>query len=134
VQETLARVYYARKEPYMPLYGVLLRMLLYVLIGVLGVTVLRGFGAPMIAAAELSISVEALFLLVMLNRRIERKVWVLPAIGKGLLAAALSGAVTYALALFLPGPGYVTAMIGLAVGTFLAVVMVWSEARLLFKL
>ncbi len=134
VQETLARVYYARKEALMPLYGVILRILVYLLIGAVGVTVLRQAGAPMIAAAELSITVEALFLFLMLNRRIDRKVWILPAIGKGLLAALLSGVLTYALALYLPGPGYVTALVGMAAGTLLAVALVWSEARLLFRL
>jgi putative peptidoglycan lipid II flippase len=133
-QETLSRVFYARKEPLIPLFGVLLRLVIYLIIGISGVTILRMAGAPAIAAAELSISVEALFLLIALNRRVERKVWILPAIGKGLIAAVLSGAATYALALFLPGPGYVTALVGMAVGTLLALALVWSEARLLFRL
>jgi len=133
-QETLARVFYARKEPLIPLFGVMLRIFVYVVIGVVGVTILRQAGAPAIAAAELSISVEALFLLVVLNRRVERKVRVLPAIGKGLLASLACGAVTYALALYLPGPGYLTALAGMLVGTLLALGLVWSEARLLFRL
>ncbi len=134
VQETLARTFYARKEPFMPLFGVLARMVIYILIGLLGVTVFRGAGAPVIAAAELSLTAEAIFLLFFLNRRLERRVQVVPAIGKGLLAALLSGVVAYGLAVFLPGPGYLTALAGMAVGGALAVWLVWSEARLLFRL
>jgi peptidoglycan biosynthesis protein MviN/MurJ (putative lipid II flippase) len=134
VQETLARTFYARKEPFMPLYGVLTRMVIYILIGLLGVTVFRQLGAPMIAAAELSLTAEAIFLMIFLNRRLDRPVRVFPAIGKGLLAALLSGALAYGLAVFLPGPGYITALAGMAAGGALAVILVWSEARLLFRL
>ena len=134
VQETLARTFYARKEPLMPLYSVLVRLAVYITIGVLGVTIFRQFGAPMIAAAELSLTVEAIFLVNRLNKRLDRVVRVLPAIGKGLLAAILSGATAYGLAVFLPGPGYLTALAGMAVGGALAVWLVWSEARLLFRL
>lgn len=134
VQETMARTFYARKEPFMPLFGVLTRMAIYIVIGLLGVTVFRKAGAPVIAAAELSLTAEAIFLIIFLNRRLERQVRVLPAIGKGLLAAILSGATAYGLAVFLPGPGYLTSLAGMAVGGALAVWLVWSEARLLFRL
>jgi putative peptidoglycan lipid II flippase len=134
VQETMARTFYSRKEPLMPLFGVFVRIAIYILIGLLGVTAFRGVGAPVLAAAELSLTAEALFYLYFINRRLERRVQVLPAIGKGLLAALVSGAVTYGLAVFLPGPGYVTALAGMAVGGLLAVGLVWSEARLLFRL
>jgi putative peptidoglycan lipid II flippase len=134
VQETLARTFYARKEPFMPLFGVLARLLVYVLVGISGVTLFRAFGAPVIAAAELSLSVEAFFLLFLLNRRMEPRVSVLPAIGKGLLAALICGAVSYGLAVYLPGPGYLTALVGMAVGGLLALKIVWSEARLIFRL
>ncbi len=133
-QETLARTFYARKEPLMPLYGVLVRLVVYVVVGVSGVTLFRSAGAPVIAAAELSLSVEAVLLLIWLNQRGAPRVSVLPAVGKGLLAAVLSGGVTYGLAVYLPGPGYVTALIGMAAGGLLALAVVWSEARLLFKL
>jgi putative peptidoglycan lipid II flippase len=134
MQETLARAFYARKEPLMPLFGVLVRMTLYVTIGVGAVTVFRPFGAPALAAAELALTVEAAFLLTRLNHRLESPVRVLTAIGKGLAAALLSGIAAYGLAVYLPGPGYVTALIGMAVGGGLAVALVWSEVRLLFRL
>jgi peptidoglycan biosynthesis protein MviN/MurJ (putative lipid II flippase) len=134
VQETLARTFYARKEPMLPLYGVLARLVVYVLVGISGLALFPMAGAPLIAAAELSLSMEAFLLLFWLNRRIEPKVNVIMAIGKGLLAAVVSGCVSYALAVFLPGPGYLTALIGMAVGGLLALTLVWSEARLIFRL
>jgi putative peptidoglycan lipid II flippase len=133
-QETLARTFYARKEPFMPLFGVLTRMAIYIIIGLLGVMVFRQVGAPVIAAAELSLTAEAIFLFVFLSKRLERPVMVFPAIGKGLLAAVLSGVIAYGLAVFLPGPGLITALAGMAVGGAIAILLVWSEARLLFRL
>lgn len=134
LQETMARAFYARKEPLVPLWGVLVRMSVYIIVGALGVTVFRSVGAPVIAAAELSLTVEAIFLLTLLNRRIKHPLQVLPAAGKGLLAALLSGAAAYGLALWLPGPGYITALAGMAIGAAVAIAIVWSEARLLFRL
>jgi putative peptidoglycan lipid II flippase len=134
LQETLARTFYARKEPFMPLFGVLARIAIYIVIGLLGVTVFHQAGAPVIAAAELSLTAEAIFLMIFLNKRLERQVQVFPAIGKGLLAALFSGIIAYGLAVFLPEPGYITALAGMAVGGALAILLVWSEARLLFRL
>jgi putative peptidoglycan lipid II flippase len=139
LQETLSRSFYARKEPFMPLWGVLVRMVVYIALGISGVTVFRSVGAPVIAAAELAITVEAIFMLVMLNRRIKTEtdapiIRPLTAMGKGLAAALVSGAVAYGLAVYLPGPGYLTALIGMAIGGVLAVIMVWSEAKQLFRL
>ncbi len=134
VQETLARSFYARKEAWMPFWGVLVRMIVYITVGVSGVTVFRAVGAPVIAAAELSITVEALFMLRWFNYRLEKPIRPLMAIGKGLLAALIGGVVAYGLALYLPGSGLITALLGMAVGGVLSVVMVWSEAKQLFRL
>jgi putative peptidoglycan lipid II flippase len=135
IQETLARSFYARKEPIMPLMGVLLRIVVYILIGISGVTIFRSVGAPVIAAAELAITVEAVFMLMMLNRRLDAqpiRPW--SALSKGLGAALLSGAAAYGLAVYLPGPALDTAIVGMAAGGLLAVALVWSEARQIFRL
>jgi putative peptidoglycan lipid II flippase len=134
MQETLARAFYARKEPLVPLFGVLARLIVYLSIGLIGTTFFRSAGAPFIAAAELAVLVEAILMLVWLNRHIEPMVQVLPAVGKGLFAAALSGGVAYGLAVYLPESGFVTGLAGMAVGGLLALFLVRSEARLLFQL
>ena len=102
--------------------------------GLAGVTLFRSVGAPVIAAAELSLLAEAILMLFWLNRRIAPPVRVWTAAGKGLLAAVLSGSVAYGLAVFLPGPGYITALAGMTAGTMLALFLVKSEALLLFRL
>lgn len=134
LQETLSRSFYARKEPLMPLVSVLVRLVVYIAVGVGAVTVFRAVGAPVIAAAEIAITIEAIFLLVMLNRRLEQPIRPLTAVAQGLGAALLGGATAYGLALYLPGPGYITALAGMAVGGALAVALVWSEAKQLFRL
>lgn len=134
LQETLSRSFYARKEPLMPVWGVLVRLVVYVIVGISAVTIFRSIGAPVIAAAELAITAEAVFMLVMLNRRLEQPIRPLTALAKGLVAALLSGLVTYGLALYLPGPGYITALAGMAAGGALAVALVWSEAKQIFRL
>ncbi len=134
IQETLARSFYARKEPLMPLWGVLVRMVVYVAVGISGVTVFRSIGAPVIAAAELAITVEAVFMLVMLNKRLEQPIRPFTALGRGLVAAILGGITAYGLAVYLPGPGFITALAGMAAGGVLAVAVVWSEAKQLFRL
>ncbi len=134
IQETLARSFYARKEPLIPLWGVLVRMAVYIAVGISAVTVFRSVGAPVIAAAELAITVEAVFMLVMLNKRLEQPIHPWGALGKGLVAALLSGIAAYGLAVYLPGPGYITAFAGMAAGGVLAVLLVWSEAKQLFRL
>jgi putative peptidoglycan lipid II flippase len=134
LQETLARSFYARKEPLMPLWGVFIRMLCYVAVALSGVTIFRSIGAPVIAAAELAITVEAVFLLIRLNRRLEQPVRPWGAFGKGLVAALFSGVVAYEVAVYLPGPGYITALAGMTAGGVLAIVLVWSEAKQLFHL
>lgn len=134
VQETLARAYYARKEPLVPLWGILIRLAIYIAIGIAGVTVLRDVGAPIIAAAELSLTVEAIVMMIWLNRRLDAPIRVLPAIGKGLVAALVGGITAYGLAVLLPGPGYITALVGMTTGGLAALAIVWSEARLIFRL
>jgi putative peptidoglycan lipid II flippase len=134
MQETMSRSFYARKEPLMPFISVVLRLVIYLAIGISGVTFLRPIGPYVIAAAELSLTFEAIFLLVMLNRRLERSVQVLAAVGKGLLAALVGGIIAYSLAVYLPGAALPTALAGMFVGGLIALGLVWSEFRLLFRL
>lgn len=134
VQELLARSFYARKQPWFPFFGVLARMALYLAVGVLAVTYFQQPGAPAIAVAELSLTLEALLLLLWLKRRLSGSLTLWPAISKGLLAALLGGGLAYLLALYLPGGAVLTALLGMTAGGLLALALVWSEARLLFRL
>lgn len=134
IHEVVVRSFYARKEAWWPFFGVLIRLSLFLIIGVLAVTSFRRFGAPGLALAEFAIVIESLFLLAWLNRRLAQPIQGWPALFKGLLAAVLCGAVTYVLAVFLPGSAVWTALAGMLAGTTLAIPIVWTEFRLLFKL
>ncbi len=134
IHEVAARSFYARKEPLYPLYAVGLRLVLFLGIGITGVTVFKDIGAPVIAFAEIAVLIEAVVLFTWLSRRTHEPIRVGGAVTKGLLAALVGGALTYALALWLPGGAIVTALLGMALGGLSALALVWPEARLLFKL
>lgn len=134
IHEIAVRAFYARKEPMVPLYAVLLRLALFLGIGILGVAVFPEIGAPIIALAELALLVEAVILLVWLSRRTHEPLQTNSAIVNGLIAAVVGGVVAYAIALYLPGGAIVTALIGMVVGGLISLGIVWSEVKLLFKM
>lgn len=134
IHEVAVRAFYARKEPMVPFYAVILRFALFLGIGILGVSLFSEIGAPVIAFAEIALLIEAIILLVWLSRRTHEPLKTESAIFKGLLSAAVGGMVTYLLALYLPGGAIVTALIGMIVGGLAALAIVWSEAKLLLKL
>lgn len=134
VQENLARVFYARQEPWIPFFSILRRLSIYLIIGVVAVRYFKFVGAPAIALAEVAATAEAAFLFIWLNRRLPEKVTVGSALLKGLLASLVGVSAGYSLALILPSGAIVTALIGLAVGGLLALSIIWKEVRLLFNL
>jgi peptidoglycan biosynthesis protein MviN/MurJ (putative lipid II flippase) len=134
IQEIAARAFYARKEPMYPLYAVLLRIGVFLVIGIAGVTLLRGIGAPIIAFAEIALLVEAIVMFGWLSRKMHEPLRVESAVVKGILAAVLGGVTTYLVAVYLPGPAALTALIGMVIGGLIALPIIWSEIKLLFQL
>ncbi|HVN15049.1 MAG TPA: murein biosynthesis integral membrane protein MurJ [Anaerolineales bacterium] len=134
MQEVTARAFYARKEAWFPFFGVVARLIIYVTIGAIAVIYFKNIGAPVIALAEISLTVEAVFMLVLLNRRISEPVSINGALVRGLIAALIGGGITYGLAVILPGSAVLTALLGMVIGGLVALAIVWVEARLLFKL
>jgi putative peptidoglycan lipid II flippase len=134
IHEVAVRAFYARKEPMVPLYAVLIRLALFLGIGIMGVYLFEEIGAPIIAFAEIALLIEAVILLVWLSRRTHEPLKTDSAIIKGLLAAVIGGVVTYVIALYLPGGAIVTALIGMVIGGLIALAIIWSEAKLLLKM
>ncbi|HRJ55260.1 MAG TPA: murein biosynthesis integral membrane protein MurJ [Anaerolineales bacterium] len=134
IHEVAVRAFYARKEPMVPFYAVILRLALFLGIGILGVTLFPEVGAPIIALAELALLIEAVILLVWLSRRTHEPLKTNDAVFKGLLSAAVGGVTTYLIALYLPGGAIVTALIGMAVGGGISLAIIWSEMKLLLRL
>ncbi|WKZ37794.1 MAG: murein biosynthesis integral membrane protein MurJ [Anaerolineales bacterium] len=134
IHEVAVRAFYARKEPMIPLYAVLIRLALFLGIGIAGVIFFEEIGAPIIAFAEIALLIEAVILLVWLSRRTHEPLKTNSAIIKGLFAAVVGGVVTYAIALYLPGGAIVTALIGMVIGGLISLVIVWPEAKQLFNM
>jgi putative peptidoglycan lipid II flippase len=134
IHEVAARSFYARKEPMFPLYAVLLRLAMFLGIGILGITFFPEVGAPIVAFAEIALLIEAIILFRWLSNRTHEPIHVDGAVWKGFLAAFVGGTVAYLIALYLPGGAVVTALAGMIVGGLIALAIVWSEAKLLFRL
>jgi putative peptidoglycan lipid II flippase len=134
IQEIAARAFYARKEPMYPLYAVFLRIGIFLLIGIAGITLFRGAGAPIIALAEIALLVEAIVMFGWLSRKMHEPIRVWSAVTKGLLAAVIGGLTAYALAVYLPGSAVLTSLIGMLVGGLVALPIIWSEIKLLLRL
>jgi putative peptidoglycan lipid II flippase len=134
IQEIAARSFYARKEPMFPLYAVVLRLTIFLLIGIAGITFFRKMGAPVIAFAEIALLVESIVLFGWLSKRMHEPLRVWSAVGKGVVAALLGGVTAYVLAVIVPGSAVGTALFGMTVGALVALPFIWSEVKLLVRL
>jgi peptidoglycan biosynthesis protein MviN/MurJ (putative lipid II flippase) len=134
VQETLVRAFYARQEPWPPFFSVLIRLTIYLVIGITAILFFPGMGAPAIAFAEIAATVEAVVLFIWLNRRLPERTVVHGSLLKGLVASLIGASAAYSLALMLPGGAIVTALIGISVGGLVVLPIIWKEVRLLFNL
>lgn len=134
VQEVAVRSFYARKEAWYPFFGVLIRMVLYVGMALFGLAVLRPIGAPAIALAELSLTIEAVLLFAWLGYKMRSPLNVNGALFKGLLAAGIGGGVAFALARWLPGGIVLASSVGMIGGAATAWIIIRREAGLIFNL
>jgi putative peptidoglycan lipid II flippase len=134
IQEIAARSFYARKEPMFPLYAVLIRLAIFLAVGITGITLFRHVGAPIIALAELALLVESIILFVWLSNKMHEPIIVWSAIGKGVVAAILGGVTAYSVAVIVPGSAVLTALLGMLVGGLVCLPIIWSEIKLLLKL
>jgi putative peptidoglycan lipid II flippase len=134
IHEIAARSFYARKEPMFPLYTAGLRLMLFISIGVMGVTLFKNIGAPVIAFAEIALLIEAIVLFGWLSRRTHERIVVGGSVVRGLAAALVGGVTTYLVAWLVPGSAVLTALLGISIGGGLALTIVRREVRLLMKL
>src|SRR5215207_2225712 len=134
IQEIAARSFYARKQPMFPLYAVILRFVMFIAIGIAGITLFHEIGAPVIAFAEIALLIESIILLAWLSNRLHEPLKVWGAVGKGVVAALLGGVTAYGLAVYVPGSAVLTALLGMLVGGLICLPIIWSEIKLLLKL
>ena len=134
IQEIASRSFYARKEPLFPLYAVALRLAIFLVFGIAGLTMFRRLGAPVIAFAEIALLIESIVLLTWLSKRTHQPLRVWRAVARGLGAALLGGIIAYLVALYVPGSAVLTALLGMIVGGLAALPVIWSEIKLLLNL
>jgi len=134
IHEVAARAFYARKEALYPLWAILIRLVIYLAIGISAVLLLPHVGAPAIAFAEIALTIEAIIMFAWLSGRLRQRISIDGALRKGVTAALVGGSLAYGLAVFVPGPAVVTALLGMAAGGMIALAIVWKEARLLLNL
>jgi putative peptidoglycan lipid II flippase len=134
IQEIAARSFYARKEAWWPLWGVLIRFVIYILLGLVALNFFAHVGAPAIAFAEIALTVEAIIMFIWLSRKMHEPIAINGALFKGLCAALLGGVTAYGLARFVPGSAVLTALLGMVVGGLICLPLIWSEIKLLLKL
>ena len=134
IHEVAVRAFYARKEAWYPFEGVLIRLVIYLAIGIGALTLFRHVGAPAIAIAEIALLIEAIILLILLSRRTHESIGISSAVVRGILAALVGGSLTYLIAWKMPGSAVVTALVGMVAGALAALTLIWSEVKLLMKL
>ena len=134
IHEVAARSFYARKEPLFPLYAVMLRIVIFLGIGYIGLTLFKEIGAPIIAFAEIALLVEAIILFGWLSKRTHEPIRVGGSVFKGLAAAVIGGVTAYGLAVIVPGGAILTALLGMSVGGVISLAIVWSDAKHVFNL
>ena len=134
VLEVAARAFYARKDALRPLATSFMNTAIFIGGGVLILRRWPQWGAPGIALLEMAFTLEAIFLLIWLNRLLPGKVSLGSTLWRGLAAAVIGGGVAYALALWLPLSGVLSALVALPLATGAAIPLIWPELRLLFRL
>ena len=134
IQEIAARSFYARKEAWWPFFGVAIRFVIYIPIGLLALNVFGNIGAPAIAFAEVALTIEAIFMFVWLSRKMHEPLMLGSAVVKGVVAALIGGGTAYSLAVIVPGSAVLTALLGMVVGGLVCIPIIWSEIKLFLKL
>ena len=134
IHEVAVRAFYARKEALIPLAAVIIRLVIYLAIGISALIFFHQYGAPVIAFAEISLTIEAVILFTWLSGRLHERIKIDSALLKGLLAALIGGGLAYLLAVYLPGSAVLTAILGMAVGAGFAFLIIRREALLMLGL
>jgi len=134
VLEVAARAFYARKDALRPLAASSLNTAIFIGGGAVILLHWPEWGAPGIALLEMAFSIEAAILLIWLNRLLPSKVTLGSSLWRGLAAAAVGGAVTYGLALWLPFSAPVAALLAIPIGAAAALPIIWPEVHLLLRL
>jgi putative peptidoglycan lipid II flippase len=134
VQETLARAFYARLEPKIPLMGVGLRLVLYVAVVGIGFSFFRAVGAPVIAAGELAVLAEAGFLFLLLSKKSGQVIRVRSSFFRGTAALVVVGLLWVVVGWVSPAGSVVVSLLAIGASGLAALAIVWKDASSVLRL
>jgi len=134
IQEIAARSFYARKEAWWPFFGVVIRFVIYIALGLIALNLFADIGAPAIAFAEVALTIEAVIMFIWLSKKMHEPLVVWSAVSKGVVAGLIGGVTAYELASRVPGSALWTALLGMTVGGLICIPIIWSEIKLFLKL
>jgi putative peptidoglycan lipid II flippase len=130
--EVAVRSFYANQNTRTPLVAAFIQAVAFVALSLILSPIIGLAGIPL--AAALTFTIQAIVLLLLLNRRFPGLLQVqwtgLRAVG----AALVAGLVATGMVLWLPGPSLLKVLIGLITGALAAMPIIWRELRLLFNL
>lgn len=130
--EVVARAFYARQEPKLPLIGTFIRTVLFLTASIISFKYLGVAGLATIDSA--TVIVEVLFLLFFLNRIIPKTIKLSDTLLRTILGCLLSLVVTFAMITFLPLPSYLALGAALVSGVSLYLLFIQKELRMIIKL
>ncbi len=128
------RAFYARQDALRPLAASWLNTAMFLIFGVWIISQWQALGPAGIALIELSFTVEALIVLIWLNRLLPGKLRPWGAAARATLAAGLSAAAAWWITYVWLDGGALAATLGMTLGALVALPLVWRDARMLFRL
>jgi putative peptidoglycan lipid II flippase len=127
-----SRSFYAQQNAVVPLWAAALNSIGYI---ALAIALTSFMGAAGIAlAGTISFSIEAIVLLVLLDRKQPGLLDVRATIMRMAAATALGGIVAFAIMQWAPLPGLIAALGGMAVGMLIVLPFVWPELRAFMRI
>lgn len=134
IVELFVRSFYAMQKPRYPLIGAVLTLILFI---VFGIVFSPAFQAKGIALANtLAYSIQAVILLILLNKNLTAKLRLLPAFIRALISAIVGGALAFVVLSYLPrfANTLIGAIIAGVIGLILAAAVDWKDLKELRQL
>lgn len=136
VLEIAARSFYAQQNAWIPLIGAVINTFIYITVGS---QLFRPLGAAGISLTDsLAFTTQAIFVLLMLNRRLISKIQIGNTLVRALAAALLAGVVMTLVGNLVPEQSRLMTLIAgvgvILLGSALSLPLIWREIRILFRL
>jgi putative peptidoglycan lipid II flippase len=130
--ETAVRSFYANQNTRTPLMAAFFQVLAFILLAWLFSHWIGLAGIPL--AAAISYTIEALLLLILLNRKFPGLLDMRGTLPRALLATLLGGFATFVGTHYLPVSQIVGVLFGISAGLIIILPLIWKEVRLLLRL